>query len=106
MLEHLSQPVAFATAPLAPPENGSSSSRFSDYSGHDYDVEDPITKTLNRGFGLMKSAKSRILNTTPDSGNSRAGITTFPPKPHPIDDDWDDDLDDGVSSLAVQGITY
>ncbi|KIP04757.1 hypothetical protein PHLGIDRAFT_129299 [Phlebiopsis gigantea 11061_1 CR5-6] len=92
MLDYLSQPVAFASAPLSPPENGGASS--------DTDVEDPISKTLSRGLGFVKAAKSRMLTRhdssatmSSDSDGSRAGISTFPPKPQPLED-WDDDLGD------------
>ena len=94
MLNHLSQPVAFASAPLAPPEsNGNGSS--------DTDVEDPFSKTISRGLGFVKAAKSRMLtrhdsssNMSSESDGGRAGISTFPPKPQPLDE-WDDDLDEG-----------
>lgn len=98
MLDYLSQPVAFATAPLSPPD----SSRR-DGNGSDTDVEDPISKTLSRGLDFVKAAKSRMLTRHDSSANmsdsdaGRAGINSFPPKPLPIDD-WDDDLGDGASS--------
>ena len=111
MLEHLSQPVAFATAPLAPPENSPSSSRRREGPGNsDTDVEDTITKTFNRGLDFVKAARSKMLvrhdsgNYASDSDSSgNAGITTFPPKPMPIADDWDDDIEaDGkVSPLSL-----
>lgn len=107
MLEYLSQPVAFATAPLAPPENASTSRQDGNVSS-DTDVEDAITKTFTRGIGFVKAAGSRMLirhdsstNMSSDSDGSRAGINTFPPKPQPIDDDWDDEMDDGKFILAV-----
>ena len=100
MLEHLSQPVAFATAPLAPPETASGSREGSGSS--DPEFEDPITKTLNRGLGFVKAASSRMLtrhdssgNISSDSDSRRAGINSFPPRPQPIEDDWDDELDEG-----------
>ena len=103
MLDYLSQPVAFATAPLSPPEtnrrDGSASS--------DTDIEDPISKTLSRGLGFVKAAKSRMLtrhdsstNMSSDSDGGRAGINTFPPKPQPLDD-WDDDLGDDGELILV-----
>lgn len=99
MLDYLSQPVAFASAPLSPPENGGA--------GSDTDVEDPISKTLSRGLGFVKAARSRMLtrhdsSTTmsSDSDGARAGISTFPPKPQPLED-WDDDLGDGKCPLAI-----
>ena len=56
MLEHLSQPVAFAIAPLGPPENGHSSSRRRDpSSSSDTDIEDTISRTLSRGVGFVKA---------------------------------------------------
>jgi hypothetical protein len=101
MLDYLSQPVAFATAPLSPPEATSGSREGSTTS--DTEIEDPITKTLNRGLGFVKAASSRMLTRhdssgtiSSDSDNRRAGINSFPPKPQPIEDDWDDDLDDGI----------
>ena len=108
MLDYLSQPVAFATAPLSPPDNSRK-----DGNSSDTDVEDPISKTLSRGLDFMKAAKSRMLtrhdsstNMSSESQGDRAGITSFPPKPI-IADDWDDDLEDGNSSfiLAMNKIT-
>ncbi|KAI0685481.1 hypothetical protein BC835DRAFT_1408815 [Cytidiella melzeri] len=100
MLEHLSQPVAFATAPLAPPANDTGSREGNTSS--DTEFEDPITKTLNRGLGFVKAASSRMLTRhdssgtiSSDSDSRRAGINSFPPKPQVIEDEWDDDLDDG-----------
>ena len=100
MLDYLSQPVAFATASLAPPDVASSSREGHPHS--DPEGEDSITKTLNRGLGFVKAASSRMLtrhdssgNISSDSDTRRAGINSFPPKPHVIEDDWDDDLDEG-----------
>lgn len=99
MLEHLSQPVAFATAPLAPPENNG---------GSDTDVDDPISKTLSRGLGFVKAAKSRMLTRNDSSGNmssdserGRAGISTFPPKPQPLDE-WDEEIGSGESDTRQE----
>ena len=100
MLNYLSQPVAFATAPLGPPENSTSLTRREPGSSSDTDIEDPISRRLSRGVGFMKSAKSKMLSrhdssNASDSDSGHAGINTFPPKPHnvvPIDD-WDDDVD-------------
>lgn len=103
MLDYLSQPVAFATAPLAPPENASGSRQDGNASS-DTDVEDGITKTFTRSLGFMKAAGSRMLarndsfTNMSDSEKERAGINTFPPKPLTIDDEWDDDLDDGTGN--------
>lgn len=104
MLDYLSQPVAFATAPLSPPE----SSRIDGNNSSDTDVEDPISKTLSRGLGLVKAAKSRMLTRHDSSQNMSshldsggAGISTFPPKPQPLDD-WDDDLGDGKSYVCPE----
>ncbi|KAI0340603.1 hypothetical protein BDW22DRAFT_1360007 [Trametopsis cervina] len=100
MLDYLSQPVAFATAPLAPPETKPLSREGTALSDTEFD--DPITKTLNRGLGFMKAASSRMLtrhdssgNLSSDSDSRRTGINSFPPKPQSIEDDWDDDLDEG-----------
>ena len=110
MLEHLSQPVAFATAPLAPPENGPSSSRIRT-GNSDTDLEDTFTKTFNRGLDFVKAARSKMLvrndsgTYTSDSDSGRPGITTFPPKP--IADDWDDEFEaDGTvpQSPSAPGI--
>lgn len=97
MLNYLSQPVAFATAPLGPPESSTSLNRREPGSSSDTDIEDPISRRLSRGVGFMKSAKSKVLSrhgssNASDSDNGRAGINTFPPKPIQIDD-WDDDVD-------------
>ncbi|EKM55682.1 uncharacterized protein PHACADRAFT_256475 [Phanerochaete carnosa HHB-10118-sp] len=101
MLEHLSQPVAFATAPLSPPEHNG---------GSDTDVDDPIAKTLSRGLDFVKAAKSRMLTRNDSSGNmssdsdrGRAGISTFPPKPQ-HSDEWVDEIgsdDDMVDSFFM-----
>lgn len=107
MLDYLSQPVAFATAPLAPPER-SSGSRNDGNASSDTDVEDAITKTFTRGIGFVRAAGSRMLirndsstNMSSDSDGGRAGINTFPPKPQPIDDDWDDEIDDGMTMRSL-----
>ena len=98
MLEHLSQPVAFATAPLAPPENGPSSSRRREGAGSsDTDIEDTFTKTINRGLDFVKAARSKMLvrndsgTCTSDSDSGKPGINSFPPKP--ITDDWDEEFE-------------
>ncbi|THH33979.1 hypothetical protein EUX98_g335 [Antrodiella citrinella] len=83
MLHHLSQPVAFATAPLGS-ENATTPRR--EGSGSDTDVEDPVSRTFTR-----------------NSDGGLAGITTFPPKPHPssLGDDWDEDeLDAEYDNMA------
>ncbi|KAI0083994.1 hypothetical protein BDY19DRAFT_987710 [Irpex rosettiformis] len=99
MLDYLSQPVAFATAPLTPPEIASGSRDRN--MNNDPEAEDPITKTLNRGLGFVKAASSRMLTRhdssgtiSSDSDSRRAGINSFPPRPQIVEDDWDDDLDD------------
>jgi hypothetical protein len=98
MLNHLSQPVAFASAPLAPPETNG-------HTSNDTDIDDPFSKTLSRGLGFVKAAKSRMLTRHDSSSNmysepdrGRAGISTFPPKPPPLDD-WDDDLGEGMPDM-------
>lgn len=103
MLEHLSQPVAFAIAPLGPPENGHSSSRRRDpSSSSDTDIEDTISRTLSRGVGFVKAASSKMLtrNDSYPPSDSDSGRNGFPPKPSTtlsFDDDWDDDiLSDGM----------
>lgn len=94
MLQHLSQPVAFATAPLGP-ESGPSSARR-DGSGSDTDFDDPVSRKFPRSVGLITSARTKLLsrhNSASDSDGGVAGINSFPPKPHSsiIADDWDDD---------------
>ncbi|KAF7791253.1 hypothetical protein EIP86_002267 [Pleurotus ostreatoroseus] len=105
MLDKLSQPVAFATAPLAPPENKPSSSRRREASGSsDTDVEDTLTKTFNRGLDFVKAASTRMLvrhdssGTFSDLDTGKPGISTFPPKP--IADDWEDDLEECDEDMA------
>ncbi|KAI0361877.1 hypothetical protein OH77DRAFT_1416053 [Trametes cingulata] len=75
MLEYLSRPVAFATAPLAPeePQHPSSSSSSSPggprrgtktregSSSSDTDFEDPISRKISKGISLVKAAHSRML---------------------------------------------
>jgi len=104
MLEHLSQPVAFATAPLGPQLDPSSQNggRREGSSSEDTDIEDTRSKRLSRGIGLVKAARSKILarqdSATSDSDGGRApGPSTFPPKPQPtyavdLRDDWDDEV--------------
>ncbi|GBE82488.1 hypothetical protein SCP_0408720 [Sparassis crispa] len=110
MLDYLSQPVAFATAPLAPP-SASAHRRHGGRdpsSSSDTDVEDPISKRLSRGIGLVKAARSKILSrhdssaTASDSeGGRAAGPSTFAPKPQPdYRDDWDDDVDADEDDMA------
>ncbi|KAI9064217.1 hypothetical protein FKP32DRAFT_1757529 [Trametes sanguinea] len=119
MLEYLSRPVAFATAPLAPEEPPKSSPSSSKAGGRtrdgnsssDTDFEDPISRKISKGISLVKAAHSRML-TRYDSvygqgsnGNGTAtgeptnggGSSTFPPPPQPshafdLKDDWDDDV--------------
>ncbi|TCD66453.1 hypothetical protein EIP91_001333 [Steccherinum ochraceum] len=104
MLHHLSQPVAFATAPLGP-ENGPSSAR-KEGSGSDTDLEDPISRKFSRSVGLISSAKTKLLsrnNSASDSDGGIAGISTFPPKPQAstLEDDWDEDeLDAEYDNMA------
>lgn len=100
MLNHLSQPVAFAMAPLVPPETNG-------HPSNDTDVDDPFSKTLSRGLGFVKAAKSRMLtrhdsslNMLPESDGGRAGISTFPPKPPQLDD-WDDELGEGELHMGL-----
>ncbi|KAJ3492102.1 hypothetical protein NLI96_g249 [Meripilus lineatus] len=104
MLNYLSQPVAFATAPLGPPENSTSLTRREPGSSSDTDIEDPISRRISRGVGFMKSAKSKVLSrhgssNASDSDSGRPGINTFPPKPAPIDD-WDDDVEETYDDMA------
>ncbi|TFY58160.1 hypothetical protein EVJ58_g6586 [Rhodofomes roseus] len=99
MLDYLSQPVAFATAPLAPPSPAEGSRRRDASSSSDTDLEDAISKRISRGIGLVKAARSRMLTrydssaTTSDSESGRAGPSTFPPRPvQPLPDEWDDEF--------------
>ncbi|KZT69081.1 hypothetical protein DAEQUDRAFT_738400 [Daedalea quercina L-15889] len=108
MLDYLSQPVAFATAPLAPPSPAEGSRRRDGSSSSDTDLEEAISKRISRGIGLVKAARSRMLTrhdssaTTSDSESGRAGPSTFPPKPvqDAVREDWDDEFraDDVVSA--------
>ncbi|OSD02865.1 hypothetical protein PYCCODRAFT_1435151 [Trametes coccinea BRFM310] len=119
MLEYLSRPVAFATAPLAPEEPPQSSPSSSKNGGRtrdgnsssDTDFEDPISRKISKGISLVKAAHSRMLTkydsvygqgsngngTATGEPTSNAGSGTFPPPPQPIHafdlkDDWDDDV--------------
>ncbi|KAH9854038.1 hypothetical protein C2E23DRAFT_819290 [Lenzites betulinus] len=118
MLDYLSRPVAFATAPLAPeePPQPSSSPRprhgaktRDGSSSSDTDFEDAISRKVSKGISLVKAAHSKML-TKYDSmygggvgGGSdgealgRASTRVFPPPPQPshaieLKDDWDDDI--------------
>lgn len=95
MLDYLSQPVAFATAPLNVPMK---KSRRDGGSGSDTDIEDPISRNISRGLNLIKATKSRILtrndSKSVDSESTRAGPSkpsTLAPASAEIPDDWDDD---------------
>ncbi|OCH95624.1 hypothetical protein OBBRIDRAFT_745393 [Obba rivulosa] len=100
MLDHLSQPVAFATAPLGPDlDHQSQNGRREGSSSDDTDPEDARSKRLSRGIGLVKAARSKILTRhDSDSDSSRIpGPSIFPPKPQPtyavdLRDDWDDEV--------------
>ncbi|KAH9946287.1 uncharacterized protein BXZ73DRAFT_95791 [Epithele typhae] len=102
MLDYLSRPVAFATAPLAP-EDPTAKLRTREGSwSSDNDLDDPISKRISRGISLMKAAHSKMLtryDSSPSTMESEAspGPSTFPPPPQPshafdLRDDWDDDI--------------
>lgn len=111
MLDYLSQPVAFATAPLAPPSPGEGSRRRDGSSSSDTDLEDVISKRISRGIGLVKAARSRMLTrhdtstTTADSENGRPGPSTFPPRPtqEAVRDDWDEEFGEDGRSPSYLG---
>lgn len=97
MLDYLSQPVAFATAPLSasiskPGRDGGSNS--------DTDVEDPISRNISRGINLVKAAGSRILTrhdssttiSVPEGGRARPSTSSNAEVASDLSDDWDDDL--------------
>ena len=92
MLDYLSQPVAFATAPLSASMN---KPRRDTGSSSDTDIEDPISRNISRGLSLIKATRSRILarhdssSNVADSDNSRAGPSNAVNTDIP--DDWDDD---------------
>ncbi|KAF9818897.1 hypothetical protein IEO21_02435 [Rhodonia placenta] len=104
MLDYLSQPVAFATAPLAPPTPEHTPRLRDASSSSDTDIEDALSRRLSRGIGLVKAARSRMLTrndspaTVSKSESGRAGRShSFPPQPQDVGsagagDDWDDDL--------------
>lgn len=62
MLDNLSQPVAFATAPLGtePPPSGKKSSRRDGSSSSNTDVEQPHTSTFFTRLGLDGKFKSKV----------------------------------------------
>ncbi|KAI0807225.1 hypothetical protein C8Q74DRAFT_47242 [Fomes fomentarius] len=97
MLEYLSRPVAFATAPLAP-EDPKTKPRVRDGgSSSDPDPDDPISKRITRGINLVKAAHSRMLTRTGSDTEVASGSSIFPPPPQPshaidLRDDWDDDV--------------
>ncbi|KAL1947634.1 hypothetical protein VTO73DRAFT_13358 [Trametes versicolor] len=126
MLDYLSRPVAFATAPLAPeepPQPPSSPGRRrgaktrDGSSSSDTDFEDPISRKISKGISLVKAAHSRML-TKYDSvygaagagsaspggsegeGTSRTGSSVFPPPPQPSHAiDLKDDWDDDIRAF-------
>ncbi|KAI1787929.1 hypothetical protein LXA43DRAFT_895593 [Ganoderma leucocontextum] len=100
MLEYLSRPVAFATAPLAPEDPNLNRARNGSWSS-DTDLDDPISKKISRGINLVKAAHSRMLtrydSSTTGSETEAAPGSAFPPPPQPshafdLHDDWDDDV--------------
>ena len=101
MLDYLSRPVAFATAPLAPEDSNLNRNRNGSWSS-DTDLEDPITKKISRGISLVKAAHSRMLTrydamAAGSDTEAAPGPSTFPPAPQPshafdLHDDWDDDI--------------
>ena len=95
MLDNLSQPVAFATAPLAaddfPPaplaalqRNGSLSS--------DTDIEEPMVRRITRKIGMGKDA-AKV--------KSPSGPSTS--KPPAVEEEFDDDAFDEGTSIALSG---
>ncbi|PCH38330.1 hypothetical protein WOLCODRAFT_136176 [Wolfiporia cocos MD-104 SS10] len=120
MLDYLSQPVAFATAPLAPSSLSSNAQRRDPSSSSDTDFEDPISRGLSRGIGMVRAARSRMLTRadstatgTDGEGGRVAGSNTFPPRPQfsfspDSHDDWfeevraddDDDLADSFCLVS------
>ena len=107
MLDYLSRPVAFATAPLAPEDSNLNRARNGSWSS-DTDQDDPIAKKISRGISLVKAAHSRMLNrydstaAGSETETASGSKTSFPPAPQPshafdLRDDWDDDiLSDGM----------
>ncbi|KAJ7063096.1 hypothetical protein C8F01DRAFT_1131511 [Mycena amicta] len=89
MLDNLSQPVAFATAPLGTPElqSGTRPSRetFSRQDGNlssDTDIEEPMVARFARRLGM--------------SGDSRRSLSSLKPKVAPAPEpDPDDDFEEG-----------
>ncbi|TFK90928.1 hypothetical protein K466DRAFT_563225 [Polyporus arcularius HHB13444] len=101
MLEYLSRPVAFATAPLASEDPTSKTRTREASSNSDTDTDDPFSKKISRGINLVKAAHSRMLtkydSPTTGSDSDAPGPSTFPPPPQPVHavdlrDDWDDDI--------------
>ena len=102
MLDYLSRPVAFATAPLVPEDPSAKAKARDGSSGSDTDLDDPITKKISRGISLVKAAHSKMLtrydsSATVSETEAASGPSTFPPPPQPshaidLRDDWDDDI--------------
>ena len=101
MLDYLSRPVAFATAPLMSTDSTLKGKEGS--TGSDTDADEPISKKISRGINLVKAAHSKMLTRYDTSGaaspseTSVPGPSTFPPPPQPshafdMRDDWDDDI--------------
>lgn len=118
MLDYLSRPVAFATAPLAPEDPTSKSRTRDGSSSSDTDPDDAISKKISRGINLVKAAHSRMLtrydtSATGSESESASGPSTFPPPPQPshaidLRDDWDDDVRafDGRENAISLSRTY
>ncbi|KAF8162995.1 hypothetical protein B0H34DRAFT_794745 [Crassisporium funariophilum] len=99
MLDNLSQPVAFATAPLGNPETSnepsSSANKIEDHRrrdgslSSDTDVDEPIFSKFTRRIGM-----SREGSLTGRAGRSGRNITTKGKQPSHLEDDNLDEYDD------------
>ncbi|KAL0071574.1 hypothetical protein AAF712_001431 [Marasmius tenuissimus] len=99
MLENLSQPVAFATAPLGMPESstssGSKSARPEDNFSSDTDDAEDMASRFSRKFKLGKSVKR-----TPDTSGSGSSTKAME-RVQELDDDFSDEGDDLSESFLL-----
>jgi hypothetical protein len=102
MLDNLSQPVAFATAPLGSSEAAtpavnsatpSSALRRDGSLSSDTDIEEPMVKRFTRRIGMSRGGKKGDRSV-----GSSSGLDASTSKPHMHEEEFDEDIfDEGES---------
>lgn len=93
MLDNLSQPVAFATAPLGPEEASPSTPGRADAGpSSDTEVDDSMASRITRRLGTLTAAGSRAL-----SGEGTLGRTTPLRATQPLELDLDEKFDEAFA---------